>query len=221
PRDRSLPQQLSDRRRHRVHQPHVRSRPQLAQPQRVPDQDHPAASCQRYEQLVDRQVEADRRPRQHSLQLLSLQRPQPPPPHPPGSGSGHLLIASPCSSSHSPVSSTSAPESDSMYASRSSGYSGSSGTYAPPAFSTPSSPTTSSGPRSSLTPTRLSGPTPSSRSRQASRFALRFSSPYVSSTSPQTSATASGRLLACSSNSSWILPPPCSRSVRFHSRSCS
>ena len=47
-----------------------------------------------------------------------------------------------------------------MYPNRSRGYVGSNGTYAPPAFNTPSNPTTISTDRSTQIPTKTSGPTP-------------------------------------------------------------
>ena len=65
-----------------------------------------------------------------------------------------------------------------MNCTRSAGYAGSSGTYAPPAFKTPSTPTTRSSEPLQRNPTRTSGPTPSDRSRYASPFARRSSSAY-------------------------------------------
>src|SRR5262249_24566027 len=47
-----------------------------------------------------------------------------------------------------------------MYPNRSGGYAGSSGTYAPPAFTMPSTPTTISSERSAQIPAGISGPTP-------------------------------------------------------------
>ncbi|KQU66156.1 hypothetical protein ASC88_11390 [Rhizobacter sp. Root29] len=87
---------------------------------------------------------------------------------------------SPCASSSrtdSSVSSSAAPQSSRMKASRSAGCDGSIGTYAPPAFSTASSATIKSNERGSETATRVSGLTPCAISRCASRFARRFSSP--------------------------------------------
>ncbi len=63
-----------------------------------------------------------------------------------------------------------------MKASRSRGYAGSSGTYAPPARSTPWSATTISMPRSMHTPTSASGPTPRFLSAWARRLARSSSS---------------------------------------------
>ena len=75
------------------------------------------------------------------------------------------------------MSSTPHAVSSSMSSSRAAGYSLSSGTYAPPAFSTPSTATTISKLRSRHTPTSTSGPTPCFRSQWASRFARSFSTP--------------------------------------------
>ena len=86
-----------------------------------------------------------------------------------------------------------------MNASRSAGYSGSSGRYAPPALSTPSRPATSSTERSAQTPTRVSGPTPAARSRCATRLACAFSSAYVRLCPSMVTATASGVAAARSS----------------------
>ena len=61
------------------------------------------------------------------------------------------------------ASTTGTPASERVKASRSAGYAGSSGTYAPPAFSTARMPTTSSRLRSRQIPTRTSGPTPRRR----------------------------------------------------------
>ncbi|CAA9358990.1 MAG: hypothetical protein AVDCRST_MAG68-4250 [uncultured Gemmatimonadetes bacterium] len=74
------------------------------------------------------------------------------------------------------VSSTAGALSSSMKRSRSAGYAGSSGTYAPPALSTASSATIISRPRSTQIATRASGPTPSARRWRASRLARAFSS---------------------------------------------
>ena len=65
-------------------------------------------------------------------------------------------------------------------ASRSAGYAGSSGTYAPPAFRTASSATTSSSERSRQTPTRASGPTPQRRAAGAPAVRARVQLAYVS-----------------------------------------
>ena len=69
------------------------------------------------------------------------------------------------------VTSTGAPVSASIHPSRSGGVAGSIGTYAPPAFNTPSSATTRSTDRSRHTATRTSGPTP--RARSAPRHLVR------------------------------------------------
>jgi hypothetical protein len=61
------------------------------------------------------------------------------------------------------ASSTGTPASERVKASRSAGYAGSSGTYAPPALSTARMETIISSPRSRQRPTRTSGPTPRRR----------------------------------------------------------
>src|SRR5215471_9125479 len=92
--------------------------------------------------------------------------------------------------------------SPSRYATRSAGCSGSTGTYAPPAFATPSTAATISTDRGSDTPTSTSGPTPRSISARARRFARAFSSRYDTSSSPHSTAIAFGVWRACASNSS-------------------
>ncbi len=101
------------------------------------------------------------------------------------------------------VSSRVAPESDSMYSSRSRGYAGSSGRYAAPAFSTPSRATIASSERSSSTPTMSPMRTPRRSRWCASWFARTFSSLYVSRPASESSATASGVRAACASKSAW------------------
>ena len=95
-------------------------------------------------------------------------------------------------SSDSTVTSTSAFESASMNSNRSAGSSGSSGTYAPPAFRMARRPTTSSSDRSRLIATTDSEPTPTDWRCRASWFARALSSAYVSRSSSNTTARASG-----------------------------
>ncbi len=87
----------------------------------------------------------------------------------------------------------------SMNAIRSTGWRGSIGTYAAPAFHTPSNAATRSAPRSRHTPTTDSGPTPSPIRTWARRFARSSSSAYETSIPSATTATAPG---SCASNRS-------------------
>ncbi len=86
-----------------------------------------------------------------------------------------------------------------MNSDRLAGYAGSSGTYAPPAFQTPSSAGTSHSSRSRQTPTSEPRPTPSRRSSRATAPARRWSSAYVSRTAPAITAIPSGTRPAVSS----------------------
>ena len=105
-----------------------------------------------------------------------------------------------------------------MKRSRSPGYAGSSGRYAPPAFRIPRSPTTISRDRSTHSPTSTSGPTPRFLKYLASRLARSFNWPYVSRLPSNSTATASGALSACSSKSPCtVLSLGYSVSVWFHS----
>ena len=70
------------------------------------------------------------------------------------------------------------------------------GTYAQSALSTPSSATIAAGHFGTNRQTRSPRTQPASRSRRASRFPASSSSPYVSRSSPMTTATASGRASA-------------------------
>ncbi len=89
-----------------------------------------------------------------------------------------------------------------MWPSRSAGNAGSSGTYAAPAFHTPSRAACSSAPRPSSSPTVDSAPTPAARNRCAIRLARRSSSPYDNGTPSTTTAGASGvRAAQCSNRS--------------------
>ncbi len=101
------------------------------------------------------------------------------------------------------VSSTDAPQSSSMNASRCAGYAGSSGTYAPPAFSVPSNPTSIAGVRSTHSPTSTPGPTPSPRSLPPTGWRAR-STPRTSANHPRTPRRRSPPACApaCSSNNS-------------------
>jgi hypothetical protein len=96
------------------------------------------------------------------------------------------------SASRASVTTTATAVSPSMKASRCAGYAGSSGTYAPPAFSTASVATISSGERSRQSAARVPGSTPARRRWRASRFARASSSPYVIRPPSHASATASG-----------------------------
>ncbi len=87
------------------------------------------------------------------------------------------------------VSSTDAPQSCSMNASRCAGNAGSSGTYAAPAFSIPSNPTTHAPPCAPRTaPTSTPGRTPNPRSLAANPSARAFNSPCMSANPPRTPA---------------------------------
>ena len=89
-----------------------------------------------------------------------------------------------------------------MNCTRSGGYAGSSGRYAPPAFKIPSTPTTRSSERSIRNPTRTSGPTPSDCNRHANPFARRSNSPKVNDSPSHTTATRSDPSRTRSSNRS-------------------
>src|SRR5262249_24806273 len=119
----------------------------------------------------------------------------------------------------------------SMYRSRSPGYSGSTGTYAPPAFNTPNSPMIISQPLPTPTTTQAtipnrspptpppppSAPPPTFPKDAPPGLARRFSSPYLRLASSNTTAVAHGVLAACSSNNSYThLSAGYSASVRFH-----
>src|SRR5262245_50315294 len=89
-------------------------------------------------------------------------RPPPPPPsdprHPAAPSPSTTATPGPAIPAARPpcVTTTATPASATIHASRSRGYVGSSGTYAPPALRIPRSPTTSSGDRSTHSPTSLS-----------------------------------------------------------------
>src|SRR6185312_10758943 len=75
-----------------------------------------------------------------------------------------------------PLLPTRAPLSLTMYLNRSAGYCPSNGTYTPPAFTIPSSPSTIPNPLSTHNPTRTSSPTPLSLRYLPNRFPLSFNS---------------------------------------------
>ncbi|CAM5725206.1 hypothetical protein SFUMM280S_04921 [Streptomyces fumanus] len=118
--------------------------------------------------------------------------------------------------SSSPVSVTATPASATIASRRASGRAESNGTYAAPAFNTPSSTGISAADRSKRTPTSDSGPTPRSMSPYATPFAHAFSSAYVHDPSCPTTATASGVRAACASNRSTRVPSGTARRVSFH-----
>src|SRR6185436_16302749 len=89
-----------------------------------------------------------------------------------------------------------------MYSSRSSGYSASSGRYAPPAFSTPSIPSTIRTVRPTRNPTTSSAPTPASRRYLPNRSPLLFNSSWLNSSPSLRTATATPRRSATTSHSS-------------------
>ena len=101
-----------------------------------------------------------------------------------------------------PASITSGSISSTIIRSRCSGWLLSSGTYAPPDFSTPKIAMTISRERSTATPTRLSGPTPSRCSRCATWLARAFSSAKFSRRTPISTAIRSPACRACSSTHS-------------------
>src|SRR5712671_2587757 len=115
------------------------------------------------------------------------------------------------------VTSTRAPQSSAIYRSRSSGYSGSIGTYAPPDFNTPNIPTTKSNDRSTHKPTRVSRLTPNDRSRRPRMPDRRSRSPYVSDSPPNTTAIPSPRSPATRPYHSCKLPPTAPLTPPFHS----
>lgn len=102
---------------------------------------------------------------------------------------------------------------------RAAGYDGSSGTYAPPAFRIPTTPTTSSIERVRHRPTSWSGPTPRPCRCRASWFARTLSSANVSTSSRKITAGACGVCSATRATSSGTLSPEMRVSAQTSDRS--
>src|SRR5262245_35741723 len=92
-----------------------------------------------------------------------------------------------------------------MRASLALGHATSNGTYTPPAFQTPSTPTIHSSDRGRRIPIRRPATTPAAARRRARRLAVAFSSPYVVTRAFQDMAGRCGAIRPHASNASWMV----------------